>query len=285
VTATPRLRFAPSPTGHLHIGGARTALFNWAYARRTGGKFLLRIEDTDRERSLPEYERSILEGLRWMGLDWDEGPDVGGEHGPYRQSERMGRYRAAADELLARGTAYRCFCTAERLDALREERTRAGQNPAYDGRCRTLDPSESARRHAAGEPAVVRFRVPEGRTHLTDLIRGEVVFDNRDVEDWVMVRTSGDPIYNFVVVVDDVDMAITHVLRGEEEARRAAFPGVFEEVEEGQRERSRRWEFSRRRPTMGSRRSGGIFAPMSDGWVLALQRRGRRWALRCSRIA
>jgi glutamyl-tRNA synthetase len=216
VTATPRLRFAPSPTGHLHIGGARTALFNWAYARRTGGKFLLRIEDTDRERSLPEYERSILEGLRWMGLDWDEGPDVGGEHGPYRQSERMGRYRAAADELLARGTAYRCFCTAERLDALREERTRAGQNPAYDGRCRTLDPAESARRHAAGEPAVVRFRVPEGRTHLTDLIRGEVVFDNRDVEDWVMVRTSGDPIYNFVVVVDDVDMAITHVLRGEE---------------------------------------------------------------------
>jgi glutamyl-tRNA synthetase len=216
VTATPRLRFAPSPTGHLHIGGARTALFNWAYARRTGGKFLLRIEDTDRERSLPEYERSILEGLRWMGLDWDEGPDVGGAHGPYRQSERMGRYRAAADELLARGTAYRCFCTAERLDALREERTRAGQNPAYDGRCRALDPAESARRHAAGEPAVVRFRVPEGRTHLTDLIRGEVVFDNREVEDWVMVRTSGDPIYNFVVVVDDVDMAITHVLRGEE---------------------------------------------------------------------
>jgi len=216
VTATPRLRFAPSPTGHLHIGGARTALFNWAYARRTGGKFLLRVEDTDRERSKPEYERSILEGLRWLGLDWDEGPDVGGDFGPYRQSERLDRYRAAAEGLLAGGHAYRCFCPPERLEALREERTRAGENPAYDGLCRALGPGEAARRAAAGEPCVLRFKVPEGRTHLTDWIRGEVVFDNREVEDWVMVRSSGDPIYNFVVVVDDVDMAITHVLRGEE---------------------------------------------------------------------
>jgi glutamyl-tRNA synthetase len=213
---TVRLRFAPSPTGHLHIGGARTALFNWAYARRTGGKFLLRIEDTDRERSRPEYERSILEGLRWLGLDWDEGPDVGGASGPYRQSERYDRYRTAAEDLLARGKAYLCFCTAERLERLREERSKAGQNPAYDGLCRALDPAESARRRAAGEPAVVRFRVPEGRTHLTDWIRGEVVFENAEVEDWVMVRSSGDPIYNFVVVVDDVAMRITHVLRGEE---------------------------------------------------------------------
>lgn len=211
-----RLRFAPSPTGHLHIGGARTALFNWAYARRSGGKFLLRIEDTDRERSKPEYERSILEGLRWMGIDWDEGPDVGGSFGPYRQSERYERYRAAANELLAKGAAYRCFCTSARLDALREQHTQAGQNPAYDGLCRTLDAAESARRHAAGEPAVVRFRVPEGRTRVPDWIRGEVVFDNREVEDWVMVRSSGDPIYNFVVVVDDIDMAISHVMRGEE---------------------------------------------------------------------
>ena len=216
MTAPLRLRFAPSPTGHLHIGGARTALFNWAYARRTGGKFLLRIEDTDRERSKPEYERSILEGLRWMGIDWDEGPDVGGAHGPYRQSERYDRYRAAAAELLERGAAYRCFCSSERLEALREERTKANQNPAYDGLCRTLDARESARRVAAGEAAVLRFRVPEGRTRIDDWIRGEVVFDNREVEDWVMVRSSGDPIYNFVVVVDDVDMAITHVLRGEE---------------------------------------------------------------------
>jgi glutamyl-tRNA synthetase len=211
-----RLRFAPSPTGHLHIGGARTALFNWAWARRTGGKFLLRIEDTDRERSRPEYERSILEGLRWLGLDWDEGPDVGGPFGPYRQSERHARYREAAEELLSRGEAYACFCSPERLEELRQERSRSGLNPAYDGRCRALDPAQSARRRAAGEPAVVRFRVPEGRTRVEDWIRGEVAFENREVEDWVMVRSSGDPIYNFVVVVDDIDMRITHVLRGEE---------------------------------------------------------------------
>jgi len=211
-----RLRFAPSPTGHLHIGGARTALFNWAYARRTGGTFVLRIEDTDRERSKPEYERSILEGLRWLGLDWDEGPDVGGAHGPYRQSERYERYRVAALSLLESGAAYRCFCSAERLEALREERTRAGENPTYDGRCRALDPADSARRQEAGEPCVVRFRVPEGRTGLADWIRGDVVFENREVEDWVMVRSSGDPTYNFVVVQDDIAMGITHVLRGEE---------------------------------------------------------------------
>jgi glutamyl-tRNA synthetase len=181
-----------------------------------GGQFLLRIEDTDRERSRPEYERSILEGLRWLGLDWDEGPDVGGARGPYRQSERMELYRATAERLLAQRAAYHCFCSAERLEALREERTKAGENPAYDGTCRSLDPEESAGRVLAGEPAVVRFRVPEGRTHLTDWIRGEVVFDNREVEDWVMVRSSGDPIYNFVVVVDDIAMDITHVMRGEE---------------------------------------------------------------------
>ena len=211
-----RLRFAPSPTGHLHIGGARTALFNWAYARRMKGRFLLRIEDTDRERSSSDFERSILAGLRWLGIDWDEGPDVGGPCGPYRQTERVERHRAAAEELLARGAAYLCFCSAERLDRLREERTQAGQNPAYDGLCRALEPAESARRRARGEAAVVRFRVPAGTTRLTDLIRGEVVFDNREVEDWVMVRSSGDPIYNFVVVCDDIDMRITHVMRGEE---------------------------------------------------------------------
>ena len=211
-----RLRFAPSPTGHLHIGGARTALFNWAYARRLGGTFLLRIEDTDRERSLPEYERSILEGLRWLGLDWEEGPDVGGPHGPYRQSERMDRYRQAAERLVDEGRAYPCFCSVERLDALREERTRAGLNPTYDGRCRELSPSERERAVAAGQRAVIRYRVPEGRTELTDSIRGRVVFENREVEDWVMVRSSGDPTYNFVVVCDDVDMRITHVMRGEE---------------------------------------------------------------------
>jgi glutamyl-tRNA synthetase len=211
-----RLRFAPSPTGHLHIGGARTALFNWAFARRHGGKFLLRIEDTDRERSSGDYERSILEGLRWLGLEWDEGPDVGGPHGPYRQSERYAHYRRASEELLDRGLAYRCFCSSERLEQLREERTKAGENPAYDRHCRALEPAEATRRAAAGEPCVVRFRVPEGQTRLQDWIRGEVVFDNREVEDWVMVRSSGDPIYNFVVVVDDIAMRISHVMRGEE---------------------------------------------------------------------
>ena len=216
LSSTVRLRFAPSPTGHLHIGGARTALFNWAYARRMGGAFLLRIEDTDRERSLPEYERSILEGLRWLGIDWDEGPDVGGPLGPYRQSERMERYRATAERLVDSGRAYECFCTVERLEALREERTRAGQNPGYDGRCRDLSSADRERAAAAGQRAVIRYRVPEGRTELTDLIRGRVFFENREVEDWVMVRSSGDPTYNFVVVCDDVDMRITHVMRGEE---------------------------------------------------------------------
>ncbi len=213
---TPRLRFAPSPTGRLHIGGARTALFNWAYARRTGGTFLLRIEDTDRERSLPEHESSILEGLRWLGIDWDEGPDVGGPYGPYRQYERLDRHRAAAERLLESGAAYLCFCSPERVEALRQERTRAGENPAYDRRCRELDPAESRARREQGEAAVVRFQVPEGQTTFTDLVRGAVVFDNREVEDWVMVRTNGDPTYNFVVVCDDVDMLITHVMRGEE---------------------------------------------------------------------
>jgi len=213
---TPRLRFAPSPTGHLHIGGARTALFNWAWARRTGGKFLLRIEDTDKERSKDEYERSILAGLRWLGVEWDEGPDVGGPFGPYRQSEKYPRYHAAAEELVAKGAAYPCFCSAERLEKLREEKSARNENPAYDGHCRTLAPSEAARRRAAGEPCVIRFKVPEGKTRLLDLIRGEVVFDNKEVEDWVMVRSSGDPIYNYVVVIDDIDMQITHVMRGEE---------------------------------------------------------------------
>ena len=213
---TLRLRFAPSPTGHLHIGGARTALFNWAYARRMGGKFLLRIEDTDKERSKDEYERSILAGLRWLGLDWDEGPDVGGPFGPYRQSEKYPRYHAAAEQLVAQGAAYACFCSAERLEKLREEKSARHENPAYDGHCRALGATEAARRRAAGEPCVIRFKVPEGKTCLTDLIRGEVVFDNKEVEDWVMIRSSGDPIYNYVVVIDDIDMQITHVMRGEE---------------------------------------------------------------------
>ena len=211
-----RLRFAPSPTGNLHIGGARTALFNWAYARGRGGVFLLRIEDTDRERSTDEYERAILAGLSWLGIDWDEGPDVGGDFGPYRQTERYERYRATADELQAGGWAYRCFCSPERLATLRDERREKGLNPGYDGLCREIPREECDRRVAAGEKPVLRFKVPEGETRFPDMVSGEITFQNREVDDWVMVRASGDPTYNFVVVCDDRDMRISHVLRGEE---------------------------------------------------------------------
>ena len=211
-----RLRFAPSPTGRLHVGGARTALFNWAYARRHGGTFVLRIEDTDAERSTPEHERAILDGLRWLGLDWDEGPDIGGPHAPYRQSERIERHRVLAQALLAASQAYRCFCTPERLDALRAEQAARGAKPAYDRRCAELPRDEVERRLAGGERAVLRFRVPPGETRFVDRVRGEVVFQNAEVDDWVMLRADGTPTYNFVVVCDDVDMRISHVFRGEE---------------------------------------------------------------------
>ena len=211
-----RLRFAPSPTGRLHIGGARTALFNWAYARGRGGVFLLRIEDTDRERSTPEYERAILEGLSWLGIDWDEGPEVGGPHGPYRQSERGELYARHVERLRASGAAYACFCDAARLDALREAQTAGKQRIAYDRTCAGIAPDEAARRAAAGEAHVLRFRVPAGETRFVDLVRGDVRFDNAEVDDWIMVRSDGSPTYNFVVVCDDIDMAVSHVVRGEE---------------------------------------------------------------------
>ena len=213
---TVRLRYAPSPTGFLHIGGARTALFNWAWARHMKGAFVLRVEDTDRARSTPEYEAGILEGLRWLGLDWDEGPDVGGDFGPYRQTERFGLYREVQERLVAEGRAYPCFCDAERLTALREAQQAAGETPAYDRRCRELDPADARARVAAGETAVVRFRVPDGETRFLDMVRGEVVIRNREVDDWIMVRGDGSPTYNFCVVCDDEGMGITHVLRGEE---------------------------------------------------------------------
>ncbi len=211
-----RLRFAPSPTGQLHVGGARTALFNWAFARRHGGTFILRIEDTDPERSTREFERAILEGLHWLGIDWDEGPDVGGPHGPYRQSERIASHREAAVRLLGEGHAYRCFCSTERLDRLREAQAARKEKPAYDGLCKSIEPSQAEQRVSRGESHVLRFRVPEGETRFLDHVRGEVVFGNREVEDWVMVRSDGNPTYNFVVVCDDVDMRISHVFRGEE---------------------------------------------------------------------
>jgi glutamyl-tRNA synthetase len=211
-----RVRFAPSPTGRLHIGGARTALFNWAYARRRGGKFLLRIEDTDRERSTDEYERAILEGLRWLGINWDEGPDVGGPCAPYRQTERIDRHRAYAARLLEQGAAYACFCSSARLEELRQTQSARKEQQAYDRKCAGLSAAEVQARRAAGEQPVVRFRVPEGSTRFVDHVRGEVVFDNKEVDDWIMVRADGLPIYNFVVVCDDIDMGITHVFRGEE---------------------------------------------------------------------
>lgn len=188
-----RVRFAPSPTGKLHIGGARTALFNWAYARRHGGQFLLRIEDTDPERSTKEFERAILEGLHWLGIQWDEGPDIGGPCGPYRQSEKYPQYREVAARLLASGHAYHCFCTTERLDALRAEQESRKERQVYDRLCAQLDPAQSARRVASGEKAVIRFRVPPGETVCIDHIRGDVRFSHDEVDDWVMVRSDGSP--------------------------------------------------------------------------------------------
>jgi glutamyl-tRNA synthetase len=205
-----RVRFAPSPTGNLHIGGARTALFNWLYARTVAGTFVLRIEDTDEDRSTPEYEAVVLRELRWCGVDWDEGPEVGGPYGPYRQSERGDHYRAAADALLASGKAYRCTCTVERMEALREVQKRENLKPGYDGHCRDLGLGPDCGTH------VVRLRVPEGRTYVDDLFKGPVSFDNAELDDLVLVRSDGVPTYNFVVVIDDVAMKMTHVLRGEE---------------------------------------------------------------------
>jgi nondiscriminating glutamyl-tRNA synthetase len=212
-----RVRFAPSPSGQLHVGNARTALFNWLMARHHGGTFILRIEDTDSERSTPESERAILDDLRWLGLEWDEGPDVGGPDGPYRQSERGAVYRAAADRLLAAGRAYYCFCTADALDAARRAALRAGQPPRYDGRCRGLDPALSATRVAGGEAAALRFAVPTHRdVAFDDLVRGPVTFSTDVIGDPVILRSGGRPAYNFAVVVDDAAMRVSHVVRGED---------------------------------------------------------------------
>ncbi|MCA8952646.1 MAG: glutamate--tRNA ligase [Planctomycetes bacterium] len=218
----PRLRFAPSPTGPLHLGGARTAMYNWALARALGGAFVLRIEDTDCERSTDASLQIILEGLRWLGIDWDEGPELGdcggGAHGPYFQMQRLGLYREAAERLLASGHAYRCYCTPERLAELREEQ-KANKSPfiGYDGRCRDLTAEQCAAHEAAGRQPNLRFRMPTDRViQVHDLIRGDVEVNTRQLDDWVMVRIDGVPLYNFACVVDDIAMAITHVVRGEE---------------------------------------------------------------------
>ncbi len=206
-----RTRFAPSPTGYLHIGGARTALFNWLIARKTGGQFLLRIEDTDEDRNKEEAVDAILEGLSWLGITWDEGPGVGGPHGPYRQSERLDQYRGVADRLLAEGKAYRCTCSVERLTQLREAAKEAGGRRGYDGHCRD-------RKHGPDVgPAAIRLVVPVSEpVELFDLIKGTVTWDSAELDDFILVRPDGMPMYNFVVACDDVAMGITHVLRGDE---------------------------------------------------------------------
>jgi nondiscriminating glutamyl-tRNA synthetase len=212
-----RLRFAPSPTGQLHVGNARTALFNWLLARGAGGTFILRIEDTDLERSSRASERGILEDLTWMGLKWSEGVEAGGDAGPYRQTERLHIYRAHTVELLSRGQAYRCFCTAEQLEADRQQAIAAGLPPQYVGRCRGITADEARRRIETGEKAVVRFRVPDGREIVfEDIVRGEVRFSTNVIGDPVLVRSDGVPAYNFAVVIDDALMGITHVIRGED---------------------------------------------------------------------
>lgn len=211
-----RVRFAPSPTGPLHVGNARTALFNWLFARKHGGCFLLRIEDTDRERSRPEWEAAIIEDLKWLGLDWDEGPGVGGDLGPYRQSERLEEYRSAAGRLLNEGRAYSCFCSPEMLETQRKERLARGLPPRYDGRCQTLAPDEVTRRRAAGEPTVVRFRMPQERITVRDLVKGDVQFLGSDLDDFIILRADGTPSYNFAAAMDDCRMGVTLVIRGDD---------------------------------------------------------------------
>jgi glutamyl-tRNA synthetase/nondiscriminating glutamyl-tRNA synthetase len=212
-----RVRFAPSPTGQLHVGNARTALFNWLLARGHGGTFILRIEDTDAERSTRESELAILRDLRWLGLNWDEGPDAGGLHGPYRQSERLHLYESYAKELLRAGNAYYCFCTPAQLEAERQQALAAGRPAMYSGTCRRLAREQAEARIAQGERPAIRFRVPENRNVVfTDAVRGEVRFHTGVIGDPVIVRADGHPAYNFAVVVDDALMAITHVIRGED---------------------------------------------------------------------
>lgn len=218
-----RVRFAPSPTGLLHIGGVRTVLFNWLLARgqapREGrsGAFILRIEDTDRARYVEGAEQGILDALSWFGVDWDEGPDVGGPHAPYRQSERTALYQAHARALLDSGNAYRCFCTPERLQQVREEQQSRKEPPGYDRHCRDLSPAQIEANLEAGKPFVIRFRMPlTGETVVDDLLRGEMAFQNKNLEDLVLLKTDGYPTYHLANVVDDREMEISHILRGAE---------------------------------------------------------------------
>lgn len=212
-----RVRIAPSPTGLPHIGTFRTFLFNWLFARQHGGDVIIRIEDTDRERLIPGAEDALLDAIGWIGLDWDEGPRVGGPYGPYVQSERLPIYHEHVDRLLAEGKAYRCYCTSERLDALRREQQERKEPPGYDRLCRGLSDAERAEREAAGAASVVRFAVPlDGSTTFNDVIHGDITWENRVLDDFVMLKSDGYPTYHLAHLVDDRLMAISHVLRGDE---------------------------------------------------------------------
>jgi glutamyl-tRNA synthetase len=214
---TVRVRFAPSPTGIPHVGNIRTALFNWLFARHEGGSFVLRIEDTDQTRLDTRALEAILESLRWLGLDWDEGPEVGGPYSPYFQSQRLEHYRRAADELMANHAAYRCYCSPERLERVRAEQVRRKEPPRYDRRCRNLSEAERKEEEARGIVPVVRFKTPlSGRTEFDDVVRGHVVFENETLDDYILLKSDGFPTYHLANVVDDHLMAITHVLRADE---------------------------------------------------------------------
>ena len=211
-----RVRFAPSPTGYLHIGGARTALFNWLYARAQGGTFVLRIEDTDTERSSWEMVAGIVDGLRWLGLDWDEGPDIGGPHAPYFQSQRIDGYRARAERLVAESQAYYCYCSPAVLQQKRQAAEAAGGGWVYDRTCCGLSDGQVAAYDAAGAPRAVRFKVPPGQTVFDDAVHGAIAFENAHIEDFVILRSDRQPTYHLSVVADDIDMAIDHVVRGDD---------------------------------------------------------------------
>jgi nondiscriminating glutamyl-tRNA synthetase len=212
-----RVRYAPSPTGHLHIGNARTALFNYLFARNQGGKFIIRIEDTDKKRNIEGGEESQLKYLKWLGMDWDEGVDKPGEYGPYRQSERNEIYEHYYNQLLENGQAYKCYCTEEELEAEREEQTARGETPHYSGRCRHLTPEDRTRLENEGREPSIRFLVPEGKTYsFDDMVKGNVSFESEGMGDWVIVKKDGTPTYNYAVTIDDHLMEMSHVLRGDD---------------------------------------------------------------------
>ena len=216
-TPPARVRFAPSPTGRFHIGGARTALYNYLLARQTGGQFIIRIEDTDQKRFVPSAEQEILEALTWLGLTWDEGPDISGPMAPYRQSERLSVYQEQAARLVDEGHAYFCFCSPKRLAELRQDQQRRKQPPRYDGLCRKFSPEQAAERAASGESHVIRFKTPtEGETTGVDVLRGEITVKNESLDDFILVKSDGQPLYHLAAMVDDHLMGITHVLRSSE---------------------------------------------------------------------